>query len=168
MWEVVKRIVGWVLRTDRSTLRREVLLEMKVDRVRANHSLRLTASQVTPNIPFQILTWRTSSPYGHTFRLTVPFQMKRSWTWPSTVERSYHGHVFSSFWKAGDKEWKIICKRLLARQWCLHLLDFSFSFLFFNRMTIKKGNGRWAQPLFSFQTTFPTIIILQSKRSSIE
>jgi len=36
----------------RSTIRREVLLEMKVDRVRANHSLRLTASQGTSNIPF--------------------------------------------------------------------------------------------------------------------
>ena len=35
-----------------STFGREVLLEMKVDRVRANHSLRLTASQGTPNIPF--------------------------------------------------------------------------------------------------------------------
>ena len=36
----------------RSTVGREVLLEMKVDRLRANHSLRLTASQGTPNIPF--------------------------------------------------------------------------------------------------------------------
>jgi len=40
------------LQTLWSTFGREVLLEMKVDRVRANHSLRLTASQGTPNIPF--------------------------------------------------------------------------------------------------------------------
>ena len=31
---------------------RNNILEMKVDRVRANHSLRLTASQGTSNIPF--------------------------------------------------------------------------------------------------------------------
>ena len=37
---------------------------MKVDRVRANHSLRLTASQGTPNIPFHWFQLLGSSPPG--------------------------------------------------------------------------------------------------------
>ena len=72
--EISRRILSWRSEPQlvedrsftpvRSTLRREVLLEMKVDRVRANHSLRLTASQGTPNIPFHWFQLLGSSPPG--------------------------------------------------------------------------------------------------------
>lgn len=72
--------VGRLLQNDsfartinRSTLRREVLLEMKVDRVRANHSLRLTASQGTPNIPFH---W--FQLFG-SYRQAQKKRMKKTW-----------------------------------------------------------------------------------------
>jgi len=54
---------------------------MKVDRVRANHSLRLTASQGTPNIPFH--WFRPINERGKQCWVNVPWRLEsrngRSW-----------------------------------------------------------------------------------------
>jgi len=55
---------------------------MKVDRVRANHSLRLTASQGTPNIPFHWFQLLGS------YRQAQKKRMKKTWRLEDPIKSS--------------------------------------------------------------------------------